>query len=274
MAQKVGVTLEPNFIHYFSTALAWSAARRGAHILGKSIFRNIPAQPGSIDYIKDMGYGWKRRRVYGWKRRVRARSRWIGSAKHRKLFPWFYGRPHPIKGRIPHLPYKRLESTTGAANITTTVSQIDINPIPEGTSVEGERREQKVRLHNWHLTGTILWDTGTPGSYLIRIIVCSCKSTYTGTGITLTANIYDKRDFPDIGHVYKDFRVIRGHDTEIQRKLRMGIRRFRRAAYYDDDAGTDYSDNGYNRISIFLYGSLAAGNTALTDVYSVLHYQG
>lgn len=216
---------------------------------------------------------YRKRRRYGYGAHRRRVRRFINSAWHRKKFPWF-PRKRRQPGRIPHLPYKRLEYATGSAAIQQTALDIPINNIPQGTDVDGERSEQKVRLHNWNYNGIIAWDTGTPGSYILRLVVCSCKSTFTGTGITLSANIYDKRDFPDIGHVYKDFRIVRGKTDEMYRKLRVGIRRFHRAVLYDGDAATDYSDNGYNKISMFVVGDIAAGTTSIGTVYSVLHYQG
>lgn len=177
--------------------------------------------------------------------------------------------------RIPHAPYKRLEFTTAFTNISTTPQVLAINQIPQGTNVDGERTEMKINAINLRMTAQIGWDQ-TNGSWELRAILCDAKDTFSGTGVTLQANIYDKRDFPEIGHVYSDRRYVCPTSTSIRKLVVWKIRRFRRHYYYDADGATDYSPNGYNQLCLVVVGATGPGatTTAISYMNGVLHYQG
>lgn len=177
-----------------------------------------------------------------------------------------------------HVPLKRLEGTTNVTDVSTTAQVTTFNDIPQGTSVDGERTEQQVVAHSLNYKSTILWEGDGAQSYYcttVRFILCTVTNAFSPSALYTTTNIYDKRDWPEIGHVYKDFRVVRHQSNTIATPIHIfqnlkGIR-----FQYDGDAATDQMDNRYSKLILIIVGDQnTPTKTDMNQTRYVLRYRG
>lgn len=179
-----------------------------------------------------------------------------------------------------HVPLKRLEGTSDIADISTTPQAIYFNSVPQGTSVDGERTEQRITAHSLNFKSTILWESDpaqTNEPTTVRFLLMTVEPGFApGTeNITTTANVYDKRDFPNIGHVYKDFRVVRKQTTTQATPIHIYQDLNNIKFQYDGDAGTDNMENRYSRLVLVIVGDLATPTkTDMNQTRYVFRYRG
>lgn len=168
---------------------------------------------------------------------------------------------------------KRYEYTSAISNITSTAQVININAIAQGTGTLAARTERKIKALSWKFKGLISWDQGGTPANIVRFIVADVRDTFTGAGITYDENIYDKNLHSDIGHVWKDFRMIRREATIIQEHVRMRVHP-KRHYYYDGDGSTDFRPYGFNRLVLIVVSDGAAATTDVNGILGVFRYYG
>lgn len=177
-----------------------------------------------------------------------------------------------------HVPLKRIEYTTGVNDVSNTPIYIPLNSIPQGTSVDGERTEQRIVAKTYSLRSMLYWEfqtgyTNTPT--LVRAILCTTTPGYTGTGVTVDANIYDKRDFSDIGHVYKDLRIMRKQSNITVSPLNMNVNLKNIHFNYTDDTAASQQPDKYSQLTLLIVSNVSTSSkTSWLNVNSVLRYHG
>lgn len=179
-----------------------------------------------------------------------------------------------IKRQMSHLPLRRYEATDAFTNVTTTPQAFSMTYIAQGTNPDGQRASHKIFMHHVTYNGLLNWDSaGTPAN-AIRLILCSVKPDFVAStsGITTQSNIYDKQDFPDIGHVYLDRTIVRRDTTTNATKVRF-FRRINKFINYDSDTVDDVRESGYNRIVCVVVGDLAS-TTDFTNASCIARYRG
>jgi len=176
------------------------------------------------------------------------------------------------------LPLKRHEITTNISDISSTVQAISLIEIPQGTGTDSARTEQQIFADHVNIRTTLLWDDASGGNVpvTVRFILASVKGdmNIATSGITAASNILDKRDFPDIGHVYADFRVLRRNADSLATPVKI-FRRLKRKFLYDGDASTDHAVHGYNGLYLIVVADVAtATETSTNQTNIVVRYRG
>lgn len=181
------------------------------------------------------------------------------------------------KNTFKHVPLKRREYTTDIGDVSTAAGATIINEISQGTSTDGERTERRITCRNVSYKSTILWEGGggATADTTIRFLVYTCTPEFNTSTVAIGSNVYDKRDFGDIGHVYKDFRVVRKTTTTQATPIHFFINLRNLHLQYDGDAGTDNLAGRYSRLVFQAIGDQAATTkTATNQTRMIFRYHG